>query len=70
MELPKVKNNLDKFESVAKPSEDVIVKVKGFAGLHFGRYIHGADSWQINHIHGTVEVLEWWDLPKEGTGNR
>ena len=68
--LPELKPEEDMhiFEKSAQISVDVLVRVKGFKHLSIGRYIHAAGEWQVDGYHGDWEVLEWWDLPKIGTG--
>lgn len=66
--FPPVKGELELFEKWSRPSVDVLVRVEGLAGVHAGRYFHGAEKWQINHAHGDWKVLEWWPMPEPGTG--
>ncbi|WP_210498772.1 hypothetical protein [Vibrio crassostreae] len=66
--FPEVRDDLRDFEKLAAVSIDVLVHVKGFQNPMVGRYIHGAQEWQVDGIHGTPTVIEWWLLPEKGTG--
>lgn len=70
MKLPEKRDGLADFEKSGGLSVDVIVKVKGFRDLTIGRYIHGLEQWDINNWSGYLVVIEWWPLPKIGTGNQ
>lgn len=68
--LPELKPEEDMhiFEKSAQISVDVLVRVKDWKPFMIGSYIHVAGKWHVNGLHGDWEVLEWWDLPKIGTG--
>jgi len=70
MKLPKIKQDMHWSERAANPSVDVLVKVDRIEGLSIGRYFHGIGKWQIVGFHGDWDVVEWWDLPESGTGNK
>ena len=46
-----------------------LVKVKGFEGFHTGYYSKDCRRWYIQGFNGNYEVVEWWPLPVEGSGN-
>lgn len=69
LELPPVRSDLHEIERVAQPSETVLIRIEGQAGLLMGRYIHGGKFWQADDIHGEVNVLEWWPLPPSHSGH-
>lgn len=69
IELPPVRSDLHDIEKLAQPSETVLIRIKGQAGVLLGRYIHGAHYWQADNIHGEVDVLEWWSLPTQNSGH-
>lgn len=50
-------------------SVDVLVRIKGFKDKAIGRYIHGSGIWSVNGWSGEPDVLEWWPLPDNETGN-
>lgn len=59
----------DVWEVCAGFSDYVLVRAKHWTGLHVGRYCHNLNKWKINNIPDVDnEVIEWWPLPKEGTG--
>lgn len=63
-ELPPKQENPHPFEVMAEISDDVLVKVKGHAGCHIGRYIHYTGEWQVNNFGGDEPpVIEWWPMP-------
>lgn len=63
---PPVRTDLRDFEELAKPSIDVLVKVKNHAGVNVGRYIHGLNEWNVNGFGGDApNVIEWWPMPGE-----
>lgn len=66
--LPPVRTDLRDFEKQAAMSVDVLVRLEGFRDKAIGRYIHGAEEWQINGCTGYFKVLEWWPMPEDGTG--
>jgi hypothetical protein len=68
--LPEVRDDLHEIERLAKPSVDVIVSVRGITNLMIGRYFHGGQFWQVDQVHGEVNVEEWWPMPVLGTGTR
>ena len=67
--LPPVRTDLRDIEKHAQISVDVLVNVTGFKTPCIGRYIHGIGEWQIDGFHGSYKVIEWWELPKAGTGH-
>ncbi|MCG9575377.1 hypothetical protein L1D14_03915 [Vibrio tubiashii] len=68
--LPPVKSDLQEYERMAKPSDRVLIRLAGQKGLVMGCYIHGAQSWQADNIHGEIKVIEWWPLPENNTGTQ
>lgn len=49
-------------------SDYVLVRVKGLEDFRIGIYLHGIQKWYVRHEDSELEVIEWWPLPKEGTG--
>lgn len=72
MNFPPIKENLHDLEKEAKPSVDVLDKTPRFTNIMTGRYIHGAEAWQVDGVHsaGGIEVVEWWPMPEIGTGTQ
>lgn len=67
--LPPVRDDLRDFEKLAQISVDVLVRIEGFASKAIGRYIHGAEAWQVDGWSGNPTVVEWWPLPENETGH-
>ena len=65
--FPPVRSDLSEFERVAAFSVDVIVRLPNVKAV--GRYIHGLGEWQVDGYAGVLKVVEWWPLPKNGTGS-
>lgn len=63
-ELPPKQQNPHPFEVMAEISDEVLVKVKGHAGVYIGRYIHYTGEWRVNNFGGDEPpVIEWWPMP-------
>jgi len=71
-ELPPVKKDLQLLEEGAKFREKVVVSVisRGEKIKAIGRYIHMVGQWQVDGFSMGHKVVEWWPLPKDGTGNK
>ena len=48
------------FEEGVAASDDVLVKVNGFAGWKVGRYLHGIGEWQVDGLHGFDWIVSAW----------
>lgn len=68
--LPKIRGGLRDFEEAMKPSVEVLVKVKDMPYKSLGRYLHGLEEWQVQQCTGEINVIEWWYLPKNESGNK
>lgn len=66
---PEINENATEIEKACGMSIDVLVKVKGFAGLRTGRYVYGVGCWIVDGLHGEWTVEEWWYLPEKGSGH-
>jgi hypothetical protein len=67
-DLPPRKTHGHPHELAAGLSDTVIVTVKGVQGFAMGRYMHELKEWQVDNFQGWHEVIEWWPLPRIGTG--
>ncbi|WP_415913303.1 hypothetical protein [Neptuniibacter sp. QD37_11] len=54
----------DPFIKSLRPSESVLVRVKGFKEPMIGLYYHSTDCWSISGLDGNNwEVIIWWPMP-------
>jgi len=68
--FPPMREDIRDFESLAKPSERVLVQVENGKEFWFGRYFHGLNEWSVDGWTGSPKVTKWWKLPDpDSTGN-